>query len=88
MRTYRDTLTPTVHKIEDGRVRIIFSVGDVEVFVLYYEKPKRSWINKPIMPTKWRCVDSQVMNSFLYIDGLVEPKQIVGWGQEIIESLS
>jgi hypothetical protein len=40
------------------------------------------------MPTKWRCVDAQIIEKFIYINGIVEPKDLVGWGQEIIEGLS
>ena len=87
MRTYRDTLTPTVYHLDDGRIRITMSVGDTEVAALYYERPKKGWTNKPIMPTKWRCVDANIQEKFIYINGLVEPKDLVGWGQEIIEAL-
>jgi len=88
MKTYRDTLIPTVYHLDDGKIRITYEVGDTEVATLYFERPKKGWTNKPIMPTKWRCVDAQIQEKFIYINGLVEPKDLVGWGQEIIEGLS
>ena len=87
-KTYRDTLTPTVYHLDDGKIRITYTVGDSEVATLYFERPKKGWTNKPIMPTKWRCVDAQIIEKFIYINGIVEPKDLVGWGQEIIEGLS
>lgn len=87
-KTYRDTLTPTVYRLDDGKIRITMSVGDTEVAALYFELPKKGWTNKPLMPTKWRCVDAQIMEKFIYINGLVEPKDLVGWGQEIIEQVN
>jgi len=88
MKTYRETLIPTVYHLDDGKIRITYTVGDTEVAALYFERPKKGWTNKPIMPTKWRCVDANIMEKFIYINGLVEPKDLVGWGQEIIEGLS
>jgi L-alanine-DL-glutamate epimerase-like enolase superfamily enzyme len=36
------------------------------------------------MPQAWRCVEGKVFNPNIYEDGTVEPKDLVGWGQELI----
>jgi hypothetical protein len=84
-KTYRDILTPTIEETGDGMVRVIFYMGDVEMVCLYYERAKKGWTNKPIMPQAWRCVDSKISNTTIYIQGLIEPKELVGWGQELIK---
>ena len=86
-KTFRDVLIPTIFHLDDGRIRIIMTIGDTEMATLYFELPKKGWTNKPIMPTKWRCVDAHIQENFIYIEGLVEPKDLVGWGQELIEHI-
>jgi hypothetical protein len=84
--TYREVMTPTVTRIDESHTRVVFSVGDREVACLYYENAKRSWSNKPISMNQWRCVDAQVNDKTIYINGIVEPKDLVGWGQELLLS--
>ena len=50
----RKEIKGTVIKISDTRVAVeITLLNEVSLGVLYYEKPKMGWTNKPIMPTKW-----------------------------------
>ena len=88
---YKNILTPTLTKMDDGTIRIIFSMNEEEMVCLYYEVAKKGWTNKPILSNKWRCVDAKVMNPNIYEDGTIspfirglEPKDLVGWGQELI----
>ena len=81
---YKNILTPTLTKMDDGTIRIIFSMNEEEMVCLYYEVAKKGWTNKPIMTNKWRCIDAKVMNPDIYEDGTIEPKDLVGWGQELI----
>jgi hypothetical protein len=81
---YKIILTPTLTKMDDGTIRIIFSKDGEDMVSLYYEKAKKGWTNKPIMPQAWRCVEGKVFNPNIYEDGTVEPKDLVGWGQELI----
>ena len=81
---YKNILTPTLTKMDDGTIRIIFSMNEEEMVCLYYEVAKKGWTNKPIMTNKWRCIDAKVMNPNIYEDGTIEPKDLVGWGQELI----
>ena len=81
---YKNILTPTLTKMDDGRIRIIFSMNEEEMVCLYYEVAKKGWTNKPVLSNKWRCVDAKVMNPDIYENKIVEPKDLVGWGQELI----
>ena len=83
---YKNILTPTLTKMDDGTIRIIFSMNEEEMVCLYYEVAKKGWTNKPILSNKWRCVDAKVMNPNIYEDGTIEPKDLVGWGQELIST--
>ena len=82
--TYRDVMKPEVVWVDDSHVRIIFYVAEYEMACLYYENAKKEWTNKPLSMNLWRCVDAQVTDKHIYINGLVEPKDLVGWGQELI----
>lgn len=81
---YKNILTPTLTKMDDGTIRIIFSMNEEEMVCLYYEVAKKGWTNKPVLSNKWRCVDAKVMNPDIYENKIVEPKDLVGWGQELI----
>lgn len=83
---YKNILTPNLTKMDDGTIRIIFSMNEEEMVCLYYEVAKKGWTNKPIMTNKWRCIDAKVMNPDIYEDGTIEPKDLVGWGQELIST--
>ena len=83
---YKIILTPTLTKMDDGTIRIIFSMNDEEMVCLYYEVAKKGWTNKPILSNKFRCIDAKVSNPIIYENKIVEPKDLVGWGQELISS--
>ena len=71
-------------KIEEGRVRVEITYAGVELGVLYFEKAKRGFVNKPISMDGWRCVDAKVER--LYEHGGVEttPKDMVAKCQELL----
>ena len=81
---YKNILTPTLTKMDDGTIRIIFSMNEEEMVCLYYEIAKKGWNNKPILSNKWRCIDAKVSNPIIYENNMMEPKDLVGWGQELI----
>ena len=84
---YRIILTPTLTKMDDGTIRIIFSKNEEEMACLYYEKAKNGWTNKPIVSNQYRCFDAKISNPTIY-EGDIEPKDLMGWGQEIIGKMS
>lgn len=84
--TFKEVLTPSITRIDESHIRIVYSVGDHEVACLYYENAKREWNRKPLSMNQWRCVDAQVNDKTIYINGIVEPKDLIGWGNELIKS--
>lgn len=70
-------MTYKLSEIEVGRLRITISKDDNEVGVLYFERAKSSFQNKPISMNSWRCVDAKV-------DGLYEQTEEVPIPKEII----
>jgi hypothetical protein len=84
----RDLFTYELTKMDDGTIRIIFSINDREQVILYYEKSKRKWVNKPLTMDGWRCVDGKVIIPDVYEDNNIEPKDFVMWGQEIIHCVN
>ena len=91
MKKITDILTPHILKRDEGHITFVLLYGDTEVGVLYFERPKSTWTNKPIMPTKWVCVDAkidqhmnQVMGGLLFDE--FNPKDIVEWCQDLLIS--
>ena len=75
-----------VSRLSDTRVAVeITLLNEVSLGVLYFEKPKVGWTNKPIMPSKWRCVDAKVEGVFQHKGGSVTPTQLMKWAQELVE---
>lgn len=85
-KTYRDILIPTIQIVDEGKIRVLFHIAEYEMACLYYENSKMSWTNKPISMNQWRCVDAKLSDKSIYINGKVEPKDLVGWGNELIKS--
>ena len=84
IKTYRDVLTPIITEMSQGTMRIVYSMGEQEMAVLYFERPKKGWKNKPIMPRNWQCWDAKITDKAIYINGLVEPKDLIQWGMELL----
>lgn len=79
-----DKLTFNVSKVEESRIMVeVMYMGEISLGILYFEKPKAGWTNKPIMPKKWRCVDAKVEGLYER-DSAITPKDIVGLCQEEI----
>ena len=82
----RKEIRGTVTVITQDRVAVeVTLLNEVSLGVLYFEKPKQTWVNKPIMPTKWRCVDANVEGVFQWGGEKVSPKELVEWAQELVE---
>jgi hypothetical protein len=82
-----DKLTYDINKIGEDRICVEVSVSRITMGLLYFEKPKRGWINKPILPTKWSCVDAKVEGLYEYGGDILTPKDIVSKCQELIMNL-
>ena len=84
MDLYKD-LKANITPITEDRVAVeILIKEEVSLGLLYYERPKKGWTNKPILPTKWGCVDAKVEGLYEYGGDNITPKQIVSYCQDLI----
>ena len=80
-----DFITPKVEPLSKDRYRIeLFSSNGGEYYgVLFYERAKRGYNNKPI--TKgWTCVDAQIQQKFYTDNPEVTPLMVLQWGMSLI----
>lgn len=83
--------TPKVVRQDDRRVRVEIWDEREEVGTLYYETPKIGWVNKPIAPKNYVCVDAHIdrFSELLKEDSPnVQPKEIIEWGNQAIRTQS
>lgn len=72
--------------ITEDRVAVeITLLNEVSLGVLYYERPKHGWVNKPIMPTRWRCVDANVEGVYQWGGEKITPTELIMWAQGLVE---
>ena len=82
----RKELKGTVTVITEDRVAVeITLLNEVSLGVLYYERPKQGWVNKPIMPTRWRCIDANVEGVYQWGGEKITPTELMQWAQELVE---
>ena len=82
----RKEIRGTVTVITEDRVAVeITLLNEVSLGVLYFERPKLGWVNKPIMPTKWRCVDANVEGVYQWGGERITPTELISWAQELVE---
>lgn len=79
-----DKMTYQVSVLEEGRVRITVSIHEVELGVLYFEKAKKGFINKPIGMNGWACVDAKVEGLYVHGGEDITPKDIVAHCQSLL----
>jgi len=84
MKSWKDMVVPKVEEIEEDRIRITLHVEGMEIGILYFEKAKRGYVNKPILQEGWACVDAKVEGLYIYGGESVTPKELVAWCQELI----
>jgi len=70
--------------IEEGRIRFIISLNEVEMGSLYFEKAKKTFHRKPVSMNSWGCVDAKVERLYEMTDYDITPKDIVGKCQSLI----
>ncbi len=82
-----DFITPKVEPLSQDRYRIeLFSSNGGEYYgVLFYERAKRGYNNKPI--TKgWTCVDAKIQQKFYTDNPEVTPLMVLQWGMSLVKS--
>ena len=70
-------------QIEDNRIGVTITNEDKVVGILYFEKAKLNFTNKPLSMGSWACVDAKIEDQEIFHEGFT-PKQMVGECQEII----
>jgi hypothetical protein len=67
----------------DDRIRVTISNNHKEMGVLYFEKAKLNFTNKPLSMGSWACVDAKIEDDTIFNEEFT-PKQMVGECQELI----
>ena len=71
-------------QIEDNRIGVTVTNEDKVVGLLYFEKAKLSFTNKPLSMGSWACVDAKIEDQEIFNENFT-PKQMVGECQESIK---
>ena len=71
-------------EVEEGRIRFIISLNEVEMGSLYFEKAKKTFHRKPVSMNSWACIDAKVERLYEMTDYDITPKDIVGKCQSLI----
>ena len=83
-----EDLTYDLFQLDDMRIRIVISLYEKELGTLYFERAKRSFMNKPVGMNSWACVDAKVEGLYVVGGDHITPKDIVAKCQNIISSWS
>ena len=70
-------------EIENNRIGVTVTNEDKVVGILYFEKAKLSFTNKPLSMGSWACVDAKIEDQEIFNEDFT-PKQMVGECQEMI----
>jgi len=71
-------------EIENNRIGVTVTNEDKVVGILYFEKAKLSFTNKPLSMGSWACVDAKIEDENIFNEEFT-PKQMVGECQEVIK---
>ncbi len=83
-----DFITPKVEPLNENTYRVeIFSTNGGEYYgVLFYERAKKGFTNKPLMGG-FTCVDAKIQQKFYTDNSEVTPLQVLEWGQKVINNI-
>ena len=70
--------------LEDNRIGVTITEDHKTVGILYFEKAKLSFTNKPLSMGSWACVDAKIEDESVFHEGFT-PKQMVGECQNRIK---
>ena len=80
---WKDKLKCKITDLSESKVSVEITLfNEVSLGILYYENPKQGWSNKPIMPSRWRCVDAKVEGVRVWGGDDISPKDLMVWAQE------
>lgn len=80
-----DKLSFNVDQLEKDRVRVTVSYLEYEMGVLYFERAKKTFINKPIGIGGWVCVDAKIEGLYEYGGEDITPKDIISHIQGLLK---
>jgi hypothetical protein len=78
-----DNLSYTISPLEEGRLRIVIMLNDIELGSLYYERAKKTFNRKPIGMNAWGCVDAKIEGLY-EADENITPTEVMNKCQELI----
>ena len=78
-----DNLSYTISPLEEGRIRIVIMLNDIELGSLYYERAKKTFNRKPIGMNAWGCVDAKIEGLY-EADETITPTEVMNKCQELI----
>ena len=78
-----DNLSYTISPLEEGRIRIVIMLNDIELGSLYYERAKKTFNRKPIGMNAWGCVDAKIEGLY-EADENITPTEVMNKCQELI----
>jgi hemolysin-activating ACP:hemolysin acyltransferase len=81
-----DDLKFDITELDPKRVRIVVLLEDIELGVLYFERAKVGFTNKPIGLNSWACVEAKVEELYVYGGDTITPKDIVARCQAVLRS--
>jgi hypothetical protein len=76
-------LTEIYNAEGDDRIRVTISNDHKEIGLLYFEKAKKGFTNKPLSMGSWACVDAKIEDDSIFHEDFT-PKQMVGECQDLI----
>ena len=82
----RDNIRFNLESLDPNRVMVEVTLfNEMVLGIVYFENPKPTWQNKPLLSKKWRCVDAKV--EVLYVHGGedITPKDIIRACQDLVE---
>jgi hypothetical protein len=80
-----DKMTFDIDKLDLHRVRVIVGYLGHELGVLYFEKAKKSFINKPVGMGGWTCVDAKIEGLYIHGGEDITPKEIIAHIQGLLK---
>ena len=80
---WREKLRATITDLSEDKVSVEITIlNEVSLGILYYENPKFGWSKKPIMPTRWRCVDAKLEGLYVWGGESLTPRDLMEWAQQ------
>ena len=81
---YNMSMKYELTEIENNRIGVTVTNEDKVVGLLYFEKAKLSFTNKPLSMGSWACVDAKIEDQEIFNEDFT-PKQMVGECQDLIK---